>query len=240
MSITDPNTYMSNTFLRPTDNTGEFISNYAKTNNAEDFAESYYAYVTAGNIFRERAKLNNYLNQKYEFLKKYIFEGREYNTGSISSYLKWSETNQQLPWSTFAYMYEDPDWTWDYKYSFLVLASPTPTPKPRRTPTPTPIPNLPPTITTDALPVGLLRRPYQTTITATDPDVSDTLTATITGLPPKLKVSDCKQSTTTVGNLICTISGTPTKLGTFPIAITVTDSANNKAKATLNLSIHIR
>ena len=104
-----------------------------------------------------------------------------------------------------------------------------------------PPPNSPPTITTDTLPVGLLRKPYQATITATDPDVSDTLTATITGLPPKLKVSDCQQtSTTTTHYLNCTISGTPTKLGTFPVKITVTDTANNKVTSTLKLYIHRR
>ncbi|MBI2326525.1 hypothetical protein HYU91_04000 [Candidatus Collierbacteria bacterium] len=104
-----------------------------------------------------------------------------------------------------------------------------------------PPPNSPPTITTDTLPVGLLRKPYQATITATDPDVSDTLTATITGLPPKLKVSDCQQtSTTTTHYLNCTISGTPTKLGIFPVKITVTDTANNKVTSTLKLYIHRR
>lgn len=108
----------SNTLLRSKgDVNGEFVTDYAITNNSEDFADSFSAYIMAGNIFRQRAKLNPYLNQKYEFLKTNIFEGREYLTGSISSYDRWVKIYPgRLPAWTTTYMYEDPSWVWDYKY----------------------------------------------------------------------------------------------------------------------------
>jgi hypothetical protein len=82
------------------DNYWEFVTNYARSGtnqneinptpawNApyEDFAESFTFYLLQGKIFRLRAKENVYLQKKYDFLKKYVFMGREYNTGDIESY----------------------------------------------------------------------------------------------------------------------------------------------------------
>lgn len=119
--------------------------------------------------------------------------------------------------------------------------SPTPTPtpiaRPTPTPTPTPIPNKPPTITTQFFSIGFVGRSYLTSVTATDPNLNDNLTAKITGLPSKLVLTGCIQSKSSVRNLNCTISGTPYSFGTFPIKITVTDSANASTTKTIYLPI---
>lgn len=98
------------------ENDGEFISQYAKTNYLEDFAESFSAYIHSGNIFRKRAEINIYLKQKYDFLKGNVFGGKEYNTGSLDSYYLWQSKNKGLPPKQDYYMQEDPSWAWDYKY----------------------------------------------------------------------------------------------------------------------------
>ena len=51
----------------------------------EDFAESFAGYILAGNIFRELARRNTYLAQKYEWLKARVFQGIEYDTGDWKS-----------------------------------------------------------------------------------------------------------------------------------------------------------
>jgi hypothetical protein len=114
--------WRSYVLLRPVDNDGEFVSGYAKTNNPEDFAESFTTYVHAGNIFRERAKSNTYLQQKYDFLKNYIFEGREYNTGNLETFNLWHSLNSGIPFHAIDYYIEYPDWVWDYDYNVTIGA----------------------------------------------------------------------------------------------------------------------
>ncbi len=97
----------------------EFISQYAKTNYAEDFAESFDSYIHSAKIFRQRTAANDALRQKYDFLKTYVFGGQEYNTGSIESYRRWQSQGRSLPSHPNDYMYEDPDWAWDYNYPLL-------------------------------------------------------------------------------------------------------------------------
>jgi hypothetical protein len=50
----------------------EFASDYAQTNEREDFAESYMAYV------HDAEYLKAISPAKYEFMRQYIFERREY------------------------------------------------------------------------------------------------------------------------------------------------------------------
>jgi hypothetical protein len=50
----------------------EFVSDYAQTNEREDFAESYMAYV------HDAEYLKAISLAKYEFMRQYVFEGREY------------------------------------------------------------------------------------------------------------------------------------------------------------------
>lgn len=130
----------SSIFVRQ-NNDGEFMSQYAKSNNFEDFAESFESYVLIGKIFRERAKSNIYLQQKYDFMKNKVFGGQEYNTGSLESYNLWiSAKGASLPNKPTYYMREDLNWVWDYKYSLLsnaILSIPTPLSSPSPLPTPT-------------------------------------------------------------------------------------------------------
>ncbi len=79
-------------------NYGEFVTSYARNgylgtsyaqrtlSPSEDFAESFAFYLFQGNVFREMAKDNIYLQQKYDFLKNHVFEGIEYNTGNLDFY----------------------------------------------------------------------------------------------------------------------------------------------------------
>lgn len=55
-----------------------YVTSYATTNKAENFAEHFAFYVVEGEKFREKATTDALLHDKYEFLKNYIFEGREY------------------------------------------------------------------------------------------------------------------------------------------------------------------
>src|SRR3989338_3828937 len=124
------------TWLRPENNYGEFVSGYARTGpipipyhnysiHHEDFAESFSAYINEGKIFREKAQSNIYLRQKYDFLKSYVFHGIEYNTGSLESFELWNENHSQneLPFSVGMYEENDPNWVWDYKYPFITAKS---------------------------------------------------------------------------------------------------------------------
>jgi hypothetical protein len=51
----------------------------------EDFAESFGLYVNGGKIFRQLAANNQYLKQKYDWLKVNVFAGFEYDTGEAGS-----------------------------------------------------------------------------------------------------------------------------------------------------------
>lgn len=62
----------------------DFVSGYASTDPFEDFAEAYNYYVLHGTEFRKLASKNDALRQKYDFMKKFIFEGKEYYYSSTS------------------------------------------------------------------------------------------------------------------------------------------------------------
>ena len=49
-----------------------FVSDYARTNQSEDFAESYAAYI------RDPEGLAFQSQEKYDFMRDYVFGGREY------------------------------------------------------------------------------------------------------------------------------------------------------------------
>ncbi len=55
-----------------------YVTSYATTNSHENFAEHFAYYVVEGGKFRERAKNDLLLGEKYDFLKNNIFEGQEY------------------------------------------------------------------------------------------------------------------------------------------------------------------
>lgn len=56
-----------------------FVSGYARTNQYEDFAESYKAYI------RDPELLQMMSNDKYEFMHQYVFHGREYQLNDFVS-----------------------------------------------------------------------------------------------------------------------------------------------------------
>jgi hypothetical protein len=50
-----------------------FVSDYARTNEYEDFAETYRVYVYEPEVLRF------YNPDKYEYMRQVVFDGREYN-----------------------------------------------------------------------------------------------------------------------------------------------------------------
>ena len=74
----------------------EFVSAYARGHEAllagaakytpfEDFAESFGLYVHGGRIFRHLAARDPYLRQKYDWLRRNVFDQIEYDTGNLAS-----------------------------------------------------------------------------------------------------------------------------------------------------------
>jgi len=89
--------YEKNCFDRRSTNDSDFITDYALSHGvnspqgcgnekytvAEDFAESFAAYVGSGKQFRLAAKKNSVIKQKYQWLKANVFDGVEYDTNLI-------------------------------------------------------------------------------------------------------------------------------------------------------------
>ena len=55
-----------------------FIDVYSSANAAENFAQHFMSYVLKAEKFREQMKNDSLLKEKYDFFKKWIFEGKEY------------------------------------------------------------------------------------------------------------------------------------------------------------------
>lgn len=70
--------WMSNKILQPSATELDFVSLYAATDPFEDFAETYTYYRLHGSEFRTLAEFNPALKQKYEFMKSFVFFGKEY------------------------------------------------------------------------------------------------------------------------------------------------------------------
>jgi len=118
---------------RPDALTTEFTNAYArgweqtieapgKFTASEDFAETFTMYVTAGKVLRELAKLDIYLQQKYNWLKQNVFDNEEYESGKIVGTI--TSTQQKLKeiiGSSFAnfgidYSQIIPDYVWNYSF----------------------------------------------------------------------------------------------------------------------------
>lgn len=56
----------------------DFVSGYATTDPFEDFAETYAYYRLHGAEFRALVESSVILREKYEFMKRYVFEGQEF------------------------------------------------------------------------------------------------------------------------------------------------------------------
>lgn len=55
-----------------------FIDVYSSANAAENFAQHFMSYVLKAEKFREQMKNDSLLKEKYDFFKKWIFDGKEY------------------------------------------------------------------------------------------------------------------------------------------------------------------
>ncbi len=66
-----------------------FVSDYARTNVYEDFAESYQSYV------RDPEKLKFYNPDKFEFMRQELFAGREY-VPPVLAYLDYDSLGRQI------------------------------------------------------------------------------------------------------------------------------------------------
>lgn len=76
-------------------NEKDFVSGYAKSDPFEDMAESCTYYVLHNKNFRNQAEGNTVLAQKYQWLKQYVFNGKEYDTGNVSFL---ASINARSPW----------------------------------------------------------------------------------------------------------------------------------------------
>lgn len=65
----------------------DFVSQYATSDPFEDFAETYAYYRLHGLEFRKLMELNDALQQKYSFMKKYVFDEKEFDIGDDESKL---------------------------------------------------------------------------------------------------------------------------------------------------------
>jgi hypothetical protein len=123
MEINQLPLYKKNCFDRRTNDDLEFITDYAKSRGshhscekyrvAEDFAESFSAYVASGKHFRMAAKKHPIIAKKYQWLKNNVFEGVEYDTdliwGNASGCNDAPYTYDQAP----GYMSCKEDYIWD-------------------------------------------------------------------------------------------------------------------------------
>ena len=66
----------------------DFVSGYAMSDVFEDFSESFISYRLHGKYFREMAKDNFVLQEKYNFLRDYVFEGEEFDVGNSKIFKK--------------------------------------------------------------------------------------------------------------------------------------------------------
>lgn len=64
----------------------DFVSGYAMSDPFEDFAETYLMYRFHGPEFRAIAEGNLVLQQKYNFMKVYIFDGEEFEKNAASNF----------------------------------------------------------------------------------------------------------------------------------------------------------
>lgn len=62
----------------------DFVGGYAKYDMFEDFSESFLLYIKHGKYFKHLALNNEKLKKKYIFFKKYVFNGKEFDTGNIN------------------------------------------------------------------------------------------------------------------------------------------------------------
>lgn len=118
-----------------------------------------------------------------------------------------------------------------------------PTPSPMPTATPQPSPDTLPVIITTKLPPANPFRYYRAPIKGFDPDLDDSVTMTVTGLPFGLRLRQCASTHGQNGpdTLICDIAGRPAltnrRRKTYPILIRLTDNHGGTAEKILPLTV---
>lgn len=85
--------------VRKSESTKEdFCSGYGMTDPFEDFAECHNLYLNHNEIFKERAKTNEIMRQKYNFLAN-LYNGK-YMFSSSSDLVKYDTNSSRRPWDT--------------------------------------------------------------------------------------------------------------------------------------------
>ena len=103
---------------------------------------------------------------------------------------------------------------------------------------PTILPDVSPSIDTRQLPLAKVGQRYQTTIKASSPNPKDSLHLTLTHLPPGLEAGECSDSSSKNRSTItCSISGIPTKSGSFELLTTVSNSQGSQDQQWIPLII---
>ncbi|MBC7503527.1 hypothetical protein H7169_00990 [Candidatus Gracilibacteria bacterium] len=95
------------TVKRSSEETMDFVSGYAASNQYEDFAESFVFYVFHNATFADRAIRSESLRLKYLFFMNFVFpmgsfQGTDFSIGRVPSYL-WDTT--KVPFSLQKYLY---------------------------------------------------------------------------------------------------------------------------------------
>lgn len=103
---------------------------------------------------------------------------------------------------------------------------------------PDPKANKAPTIHTYAVKPAMLGEQYRTTIVGSDPDMSDSLSMTLVGMPLGITNTGCTQTQTkkTIAST-CILSGTPTQKGTFTLAVILRDGAGHTVKHEIPMDV---
>ena len=106
-------------------------------------------------------------------------------------------------------------------------------PGPTATATPTPTPDLRPVITTNSLPVPVVKKRYAAQIDGSSPVANTKLTMTISGLPQGLQQGNCTKSSKSTPTITCKITGQakPATAGVVSyVTVTLADSLGGQTQ----------
>lgn len=125
MHLVIPNESQQNCFQKKTNDPYEFITDYAASESTsnqckagwngyhEDFADSFASYVLQGKYFRAAAQKNAKIKEKYDWLKKNVFEGVEYDTDLITGNASGCNDMPLVANQTPGYLKCQEDYVWD-------------------------------------------------------------------------------------------------------------------------------
>ena len=70
--------WKTTSIILPWQKQSDFVSGYAMTNKYEDFSESFTYYLLHNNDFLEKSKQSSIMREKYNFFRRYLFEGNDF------------------------------------------------------------------------------------------------------------------------------------------------------------------